>query len=157
MKKLLIAFLLITGVSLGVNAQDKDKDKLDPASVPQAVQTAFKNAYADAADVHWKMKNTLYKAKFKMGETKHLAEFDASGAIVAKGMVIPTSEVPPAVTTAVQTANANLSINEVYKIEKGTEVNYLVKMSGTPEKVYLYTAEGKLVKEDEKVVKKEQP
>jgi hypothetical protein len=154
MKRLLIAFLLIAGVSFGANAQEKDKGKLDSASVPQAVQAAFKNAYADATDVHWKMKNDMYKAKFKMGETKHLAEFDASGAIVAKGQVIPTSEVPSAVTTAVQSANANQSIEEVYKIEKGTEVNYLVKMSGTPEKVYLYTAEGKLVKEEDKVAKK---
>jgi Putative beta-lactamase-inhibitor-like, PepSY-like len=156
MKKVLIAFLLVTGVSLGVNAQEKDKDVLNPADVPQAIQDAFKSAYADATDVQWKLKNNMYKAKFKRGETKHLAQYDATGALIAKGMVIPTSEVPAAVTGAVQAANANLSIEEVYKIEKGTEVNYLVKMSGTPEKVYLYTADGKLVKEEEKVATKKE-
>ncbi len=147
MKKVLIAFLLVTGVTWGVSAQEKDKDKLNPADVPQSVQSAFKNAYADASDVQWKMKNNMYMAHFKKGEAKHLAELDATGTIVAKGMVIPNTEVPSVVTTAVQTANAGQSIEEVYKIEKGTDVNYLVKLSGKPEKKFLYSPEGKLVKE----------
>ena len=142
MKKLFGILLLSCGFLIA-NGQDKVKDQ----DVPQAVKTAFQSNFTDASDVQWKIYDGKYKAKFDVNGEKHFAEFTNSGELVAKGMKIDKDQLPSAVSDALRTGYANKNIDEVYKVEKGGETLYKVKLEGVNEKMLVYSEDGKLVKE----------
>lgn len=138
-----MALLLITGLTLSVTAQEKVRDK----DVPAAVQTSFKNEYPEASDADWKMKDGHYKAHFKVNGTRQIATFDVSGKMLSKGIEIRENELPDAVTSAVKSAYAGRTIDDVYKVEKDGNINYLVKLNGQPETKILYSADGQVIKD----------
>lgn len=154
MKNILFAALLSTGLVLGASAQEtktvqdsKTAQELKEADVPTAVKTSFKTAFPNATDVEWKMKEGKYKVGFEVNGTDHIAAFGADGTMMSKGMKIRTSELPSAVATAVKTAYADRTINNVYRVDKDGTVNYLVKLDGDPETKIMYSADGQVVKE----------
>jgi uncharacterized membrane protein YkoI len=150
MKKLFLSLLLAAAIVPAAMAQQKEKVKLNPNDVPQAVKTAFQNAYSNASDVEWKMMGANYKVRFEINDKDHLAEIDPSGTIVATGMKITNSELPAAVTSAVQTGYANSKIDEAYRIEKGGTSYYMVKLDGKPDRKVVYSADGRVVKDKTK-------
>jgi hypothetical protein len=144
MKKLLLITLLGFFAAFGVNAQGEDiKDK----DVPQAVRTAFDNQFNNTTLVDWKMKDGKYKASFTMNLKKHIAEFNSSGELLSKGEKIKREELPTAVADAVKTSYASTKIDEVFRIEKGGQTQYMVKLEGDPKKKVIYDAQGQVVKE----------
>ena len=147
MKKLL--FIAILGVfgALAASAQEDNKMKVKDKDVPEAVKTAFQSQFANASDVEWKVKNGKYKAKFDMNGVEHMAELNSSGEVVSKAMKIPNDELPTLVSDAVKSSYANATIDDVYRVEKGGQTQYLVKLDGSPDKKLLYDAQGKLVKD----------
>jgi hypothetical protein len=149
MKKLVFVFLLLSGAVLIANAQDQNKLKVDPKDVPQSVKAAFENAFANASNVEWKMKDGKYKAKFELSGQKQFAELSNSGEVLSTGMKVEKDQLPSVVSDAVRTGNANKGIEEVYKVEKGGQTHYMVKLEGNPERL-MYTADGKLLKEKTK-------
>ena len=93
MKKIIL--LLATSFSLAVlpscgssekDNKDKDKKEVSTADVPEAVRSAFSTKYSTATDIKWddahEGDKQTYKAKFKMGDKKMKAEFDANGTFV---------------------------------------------------------------------------
>lgn len=66
-----MAFLLVTGVTLGVRAQDVKKMEISSNDVPQAVKTSFNCLFANTSDIEWKKKDNDYKVSFKMNNTEH--------------------------------------------------------------------------------------
>ena len=156
MKKILFIAAIGLCTVISANAQDHknmkdhkdhEKMKLKDNDVPQAVKSAFTSQFPGASDVDWKMKNGNYKAKFDMNGTDHMAEMTQSGELVCKGVEIKKDELPTLVSDAVRTGYTSNTIDEAYKIEKGGNTYYLVKLDGNPDKKLMYDTQGKLVKE----------
>ena len=144
-----MSLLLLTGITLGVSAQQpqQQKQKLEQKDVPENVQTALKTAFANAKDVEWKLKDGIYKAKFEMDGKEHLASINTSGEIESKGSEILATELPAAITSAIQSGYSGWKIDDVYKVDEKGTTRYLVELDGNPDKKVVYSAEGKLEKE----------
>ena len=145
MKKILLAALLMSGLSLCGTAQEKEKIK--DKDVPVAVQTTFNAEYPEAKDIEWKLKDGHYKVVFEVNGTNQIASFDSIGKLLSKGIEIKEAELPAAVTSAVRSGYAGRTIDVVYKIEKDGSLNYLVKLNGDPVTKILYSADGQVIKE----------
>jgi hypothetical protein len=150
MKQILMICTLVIGSALYVNAQDHNKMKVNEKDVPQSVKSAFNSNFPNASNVEWKMYDGKYKAKFTQNGEEQIAEFSSSGELISKGTKISKDQLPPAVTEALKTSYANKGIDEAYKIEKGNETYYKVKLAGEPKKAITYTADGKVVNDREK-------
>lgn len=140
-----MSLLLLVGVTLSASAQQKQPVK--QKDVPANIQTALKNAYPTASDIEWKLKDGMYKAKFEVDGKDHMAGINSSGEIISKGSEILKTELPAAITTAIQTAHTGYNIDDVYKVEEGGATKYLVELDGNPDKKVLYSSDGKLEKE----------
>ena len=142
MKKKILAFCLAAGLALSISAQDKIQDK----DLPAPIQTNFKSQYSDASSVEWKMKDGKYKVNFKANGAKQMAAYDATGTLLSKGIEIKESELPAAISSSIKSGYADRAIDEIYKIDKKGEINYMVKLKGNPETKLYYSADGQLVK-----------
>ena len=150
MKKIIMAFLLSTGVAIGAAAQDKEKQDIPKKDVPEVVQTSLKNSYSSARDIEWKQKDGKYIAEFEIDGKDHFAGFDANGTLVKKGMEITREELPSAVISTIQTAYAADKIDDVYKVEEDGQIKYKVELDGNPDKKLMFSADGKLLEEKAK-------
>jgi hypothetical protein len=145
MKKILFAVLFTTGLMLGANAQTSTEQKLKVGEVPATLKTSFKTEFPNAKDVEWTLKEGKYKVKFELNDLDNFAKYDADGKMIAKGMQIKQTDLPPAVTAAVKTAYANKEIDDVYKVEKEGVTQYLIKFD--KDLKVMYTADGQVVTE----------
>ena len=145
MKKVFLITMLSGFMAIAAYAQSptevKDKD------VPQTIRTAFDNEFDNTTMVNWKLKDGNYKASFMMNLKKHFAEYNSAGELLSKGEKIEKDELPTTVSDAVKSGYAGKEIDEVYKVEKGGQTNYMVKLDGEPKKKLVYDAQGNLVKE----------
>lgn len=148
MKKIIMAFLFMTGVALGVRAQDK-KMEIDKKDVPQAVMDGFTRKFADARDVEWKKKGDDYKVTFEIGNTDHYAMINSSGTIVYEGKEIPKSQLPAEIKNAIKKDYPNLRIDDVYTVEKNGNTSYRVKLDGSPDRKVTYSSAGAVVEDKE--------
>ena len=64
MKSWLVLFFFV-GLTLTANAQ-----VIPQSQVPPAVLKAFQEKFASATDVKWETKDRLYKAEFKVEQTR---------------------------------------------------------------------------------------
>jgi hypothetical protein len=143
MKKLLLVAVLGLFV-LAVNAQDAQKIKDN--DVPQAVKTAFEKEFPNTTLADWKIKDGNYKASFTNGSKKQMAEFGASGELISKGEKISKDELPTPVGDAVKQGYSSSDVGEIYRVEKGGQTLYLVKLEGNAPKKLVYDAQGKQIK-----------
>ena len=142
MKKTIMAFLLMAGITLGVRAQEEKKEKISDADVPQAVQTSFKSTFANATDVEWKKKDNDYKVSFKLNNAEQHAMFDSSGTLLSQGQKIQESELPAAVSSAIKKDYSDHRIDEAYTIVKDGTTTYKVELDGSPDVKVKYSADG---------------
>lgn len=147
MKNVLMICTLLLGSALYVNAQDQNKMKVNDKDVPQNVKAAFTSNFANASEVEWKLYDGKYKAKFDSNGEDNFAEFSSSGELISKGTKINKDQLPAAVNDAFKNAYAGKDINEAYRIEKGTETFYKVKVGGDQKKAIVYSADGKVIKD----------
>jgi hypothetical protein len=142
MKKFVLTLALGFGMSTAVFAQD---------NVPERVKTSFNNAYAQASDVEWKAKDDSYHAKFEMNGTKHWIMYNADGTIEKQGREIETTELPQAVTNAINQQYANRTIEKAKTVEKDGKTMYMAKLEGDDEDLkVVFNADGSVVKEKDK-------
>ena len=140
-----ITAIAIAGLGFAANAQKSEKVK--EQDVPAAVQTSFKSEFPDAKDADWKIKDGHYKVDFDVNDVDQIASFDAAGKMMLKGVEIKESELPAAITSAVQSGHAGKNIDDVYKIEKDGATQYLVKFKGNPGTKAIYSADGHVINE----------
>ena len=146
MKKTILAFLLLAGVTLGVKAQD-DKAKVATKDVPQEVMTAFTGTFANATDVEWMKKDADYKVSFEIGGVDQHAMFSSAGKLISQGKEIKEAELPEAVKSAIKKDHPNYRIDDAWTIEKDGTTSYKVSLDGSPDKKVKYSAEGKILDE----------
>ena len=90
-------FIVLTAVivSLSANCQVK---------VPEAVKNAFAKMFPGATNVKWGKENAKeYEAEFKLNKQAVSANFGLDGSWVETETVIPVTDLPAAVTTAINT------------------------------------------------------
>ncbi|NEU10146.1 hypothetical protein GZH53_17615 [Flavihumibacter sp. R14] len=148
MRKTILAFLLLAGITLGVKAQD-DKTKVDAKDVPQEVMTAFSSTFANATDVEWKKKDADYNVSFEIGDVDQHAMFTSTGKLIYKGKEIKEAELPSAVLTSVKKDHAAYKIDEAWVIEKEGKTIYKISLDGSPDKKVKYSADGKMLETKE--------
>ena len=98
--------------------------------VPDAVKTAFTNKFPGASEVKWEKENkNELEANFKMNSTDVSANFKLDGSWVETETTIPASELPSAVTSAVNAKYPGASFFRTEKIEKpGGKILYEVNI-----------------------------
>ena len=147
MKKTILAFLLMAGVTLGVKAQDQKtqdqkKEKVSSTEVPAAVQTSFSSNFANATDVEWKKKDADYKVSFEINDVDHHAMFTSTGTLIWKGEEIQEAAIPAAVMTALKKDHPNHRIDDAYTIVKDGTTSYKISLDGNPDLKVKYSADG---------------
>ena len=152
MKKTILAFLLMAGVTLGVKAQDQKtqdqkKEKVSSTEVPTAVQTSFSSNFANATDVEWKKKDADYKVSFEINDTDHHAMFSSTGTLIWKGEEIQEAAIPPAIITALKKDHPNHRIDDAYTIVKDGTTSYKISLDGNPDLKVKYWADGTKVQD----------
>jgi hypothetical protein len=142
MRKTILAFLFVAGITLGVKAQD-GKTKIDTKDVPQEVMTAFTSTFANATDVEWMKKDTDYKVSFEIADVDQHAMFNSAGKLISQGKEIKEAELPEAVKNALKTDHTNYKIDDAWTIEKDGTTSYKISLDGDPDKKVMYSADGK--------------
>lgn len=133
-----------TGLATTVHAQE-----LPATQVPAPVQSTFTKAFPNAMDVEWKLSGTQYKVEFETGLffTDHEAWYDASGKLLRHEEEISASELPAAVTTAINAEFPGYRVDDTERITIEDAVSYVVelKMKGHQEWKAAYDANGKQI------------
>ena len=99
--------------------------------VPEAVKTAFTSKFPYATNVKWEKENkNELEANFKMNNTDVSANFGLDGSWVETETTIPASELPTAVSSAVNTKYPGAVYGRTEKIEKpGDKILYEVNFT----------------------------
>jgi hypothetical protein len=105
--------------------------KINEKDIPGAVKTAFSNKFSTASNIKWEKENKKeLEANFKMNNTDVSANFGLDGAWVETETTIPASELPAAVTKAVNTKYPGAIYGRTEKIEKpGGKILYEVNIT----------------------------
>ena len=93
--------------------------KITEKDLPAPVKTAFNNKFPGAKDIKWEKENKKeLEANFKMNNADVSANFGLDGTWVETETTIPASELPAAVTNAVNTKYPGAVYGRTEKIEK---------------------------------------
>jgi hypothetical protein len=88
MKKLILAACLLFSATLGYSQDIKETE------VPSVVLNTFKQQYAKAEKVEWKLKAGLYKVEFKVAKDDHEIWLDKTGKVVKHKEEIKSAQLP---------------------------------------------------------------
>ena len=118
--KTYIVVLILAIAGLSANCQS--------IKVPAVVKTAFSTKYPAATNVKWGKENAKeYEAEFKLNKNSVSANFKPDGTWVETESVIPASELPAAVKTAVNAKYPGALITLAEKTEQpGDKILYEV-------------------------------
>ena len=120
-----LACFIFSFATIGCSQKITEKD------VPVPVKTAFNNKFPGATDIKWEKENKKeLEANFKMNNADVSANFGLDGTWVETETTIPASELPVAVTTAVNTKYPGAVYGRTEKIEKpGGKILYEVNIT----------------------------
>ena len=126
MKSLLsLACFIFSFATIGCSQKVNEKD------LPAPVKTAFNNKFPGATDIKWEKENKKeLEANFKMNNANISANFGLDGTWVETETTIPASELPAAVTNAVNKKYPGAVYVRTEKIEKpGAKILYEVNIT----------------------------
>lgn len=133
MKNVFIVLTMAITAGLSANCQG--------LKVPEAVKNAFTAKYPDATNVKWGKENAKeYEAEFKLNNNSVSANFGMDGSWVETESVIPVTDLPAAVTNAINTKYPGASITLAEKTEQpGNKVLFEVsfKVDGKKKSIEL--------------------
>jgi hypothetical protein len=123
MKNIFIVLTMAITISRSVNGQG--------LKVPQAVKNAFAAKFPAATNISWGKENAKeYEAEFKLNNNSVSANFGMDGSWVETESMIPVTDLPATVTSAIQTKYPGASITHAEKTEQpGNKVFYEVALS----------------------------
>lgn len=140
MKNIFIVFVAIIAISISASGQLK---------VTEAAKKAFAAKFPNATDVKWGKENaTEYEAEFKLNNQSISANFKTDGSWVETETTIKASELPAAVTNAINTKYPGNTITRAEKLEKpGGKILYetVIKVKGKKKEIEI-NPDGSFVK-----------
>ena len=102
--------------------------------VPAEVRTAFSNKFPSASNVKWGKENAKeFEAEFRLNNITVSANFNLDGSWVETESVIPVSDLPAAVSAAINTKYPGSPITMAEKTEQpGNKILYevIIKVNG---------------------------
>ena len=108
-----LACFIFSFATIGCSQKITEKD------LPVPVKTALNNKFPGATDIKWEKENKKeLEANFKMYNADVSANFGLDGTWVETETTIPASELPAAVTNAVNTKYPGAVYGRTEKIEK---------------------------------------
>lgn len=125
--------------------------KVKAAAVPAAVKAAFSTQFPQAQRVKWEMeKPQVYEAGFRVGKDKMSACFNALGTWIETETEIKVSDLPVAVSRALQAKYVGYEIEEAEKLQfpNGTTVFEMEIEKGKDSLEVQFDAAGKFLKQD---------
>jgi len=131
MKSLLsLACFIFSFATIGCSQKITEKD------LPSAVKKAFTAKFPGATDIKWGKENAKeYEAEFKVNNTNVSANFKTDGSWTETETTIPSSELPAAVTNAVNKKYPGAVYGITEKIEKpGAKILYEVNITANGKK-----------------------
>jgi hypothetical protein len=126
MKSLLsLACFIFSFATIGCSQKIAEKD------IPVPVKTTFNTKFPGATDIKWEKENKKeLEANFKMNNADVSANFGLDGTWVETETTISSSELPAAVTNAVNTKYPGAVYGRTEKIEKpGGKILYEVNIT----------------------------
>ena len=125
-----LAFFVFSFATIGCSQKLTEKD------LPSAVKNAFITKFPGATDIKWGKENEKeYEAEFKLNNTNVSANFKSDGSWTETETTIPSSELPAAVTNAVNKKYPGAVYGITEKIEKpGTKILYEVNITANGKK-----------------------
>jgi hypothetical protein len=143
--KILPLILVFLAALVNLQAQD-----LTSAQIPDAVTSALKQGYPQAAEVRWKLKKELYKADFKVGKTDHELWLTKTGVIEKHRFELKSEKLPAAVTAAIKRDFSSYTVGKCEQTdEHGTSIYKVDLKSAAGKKHVKFSGDGKvIVKED---------
>jgi hypothetical protein len=113
---------------------------------PEAVKTAFANAYNDVKEVQWSKEENAWEAEFEMNEVEMSANYDTIGNLLETESEINIKDLPAAINTYVKKNLAGAEIKEAAKItdSKG-KVTFEAEINGED---YIFDQKGTFIKKD---------
>ncbi len=132
--------------------------KLKASEVPAAIKQSFGSLFPKAEEVRWSKEGSAgFEAEFEIAGIEKSANFDVVGKWMETETEIKSSELPQEVQAALAKEFAGFKIGEVEKVES-PEYALLYEMDLKKEKMTFevqFSADGKLVRKEEKKRKKE--
>lgn len=143
MKRLIITAVVISGVILNACSH-----QLSASKVPAEVKAAFAEKFPSATATWGKENASEYEAEFNYNGKSASANFLKDGSWVETEMEIAMTELPAAVTAAVQNKYPGATISKVYKIDNAkSEQMYEAEIKdGSKKKELVLKANGSVVK-----------
>lgn len=138
--------LILASVALLIGTAASAQNLL-PEQVPAPVKSAFDKAFTLPMDVEWDLKGTQYKVEFETGLffTDHEVWYDATGKMLRHEEEVSASDLPAAITTAINSEFPGYRVDDTERITVDGVVSYVVevKMKGQSEWKVAYDASGK--------------
>jgi len=106
------------------------------------LQKHFRTHFPNARRVEWERAAGIYEAEFKIGRRDFKAFYDSNGNLLMIVEEIHRSALPAVVRNAAEARHPKSRIDDVYKIRRGTETLYRVKMDRRGTEVKLLISSG---------------
>lgn len=140
MKKLIFVMcgMFYAAVSYGQDIKETE--------VPSVVLNTFKQQYAKATDVEWKLKAGLYKVEFEIGKDDHELWLEKTGKVVKHKEEIKAEQLPKEVVAAINKDYKGYKIHDPKKTDNAGVVTYKVELkTATSEMHMTFDKTGKVV------------
>jgi hypothetical protein len=124
-KVFLMGLFVLTLFANTATAQD-----IPQSQVPSVVVNAFQKAFPKAYDVEWERDGSYYKVEFETGliGLDHEVWYDETGKMIRHKEEISKSDLPQAVTAAINRDFAGYRVDDVEKIAEGDTVTYILEL-----------------------------
>jgi hypothetical protein len=123
------------------SSQSISRDK-----VPSIVLNTFKAQYPNSNNVEWEKHGNAYEAEFDVNDsTEIVTRIDETGKLTMQKQDLALNELDPRVMTTIQSQYKDYTVDDVERIQKGSNVYYQVELKarGKKEMNLVFSADGR--------------
>ena len=106
--------------------------------VPSVVVNIFEQKFPKATHVDWERKAEMYKVEFEVKRQDHSLWINEAGSVVKHKQDIHQADLPASVKAAISKDYKGYSIDEVEKLESGSETVFKVELKKRSEDIDLF-------------------
>lgn len=118
-------------------------DRIRQSHVPSVVQNTVAQQFSNANGIEWEKEKQNYEAEFVKDSVEYKAIIDPSGSLVKYKQELTAAQLPAAILQTIQAQYKDFVIDEVEKIEQGSQVYYQVELENKLKEMHLmFRADG---------------
>jgi hypothetical protein len=134
MKKFIMLALVLTTIAVSAFANMSD-------AINQKVLNSFNRSFASAQDVHWELKQGLYKVTFKTAGQEMFAYYNGDGEQVALSRNIRVDQLPLALATELKGGYNTYWLTDLFEVSSNGETTYYATVESSTH-ITMLKAEG---------------